>query len=118
MKFETNYNVNNNDRSIRNNFLDLEEFADTEKFDIIAIAESWLNTKNRDFLAEYDFPRYSIFSCDRGNVVGGGAIFYVNNTLYPCALETEKINNVDLVFVQLRNHNNKVIVYLIYRQPG
>ncbi len=120
MKFETNYNLKINARSIRIIFffLDLEELGDTEKFDIIAIAESCLNTKDRDFLAEYNFPGYSIFSCDRGNQVEGGAIFYVNNTLYPCAIQTEKINNVDLIFVELRNHNNKVIVYLIYRQPG
>ncbi len=43
---------------------------------------------------------------------------YVNNSLHPCAIQTEKINNADLIFVELRNHNNKVIVFLIYRPPG
>ncbi len=43
---------------------------------------------------------------------------YINNSLYPCTIQTEKINNVDLIFVELRNHNNKVIVCLIYRPPG
>ncbi len=43
---------------------------------------------------------------------------YINNSLYPCEIQTEKINNVDLIFVELRNHNNKVIVCLIYRPPG
>ncbi len=59
-----------NARSIRSFYLFifyLEELAVTEKFDIIAITESWLNTKDRDFLAEYDLPGYSIFSCDREN---------------------------------------------------
>ncbi len=50
-----------------NEFSDLEELVATEKFDIIAITESWLNTKDRDFLAEYNLHRYSIFSCDREN---------------------------------------------------
>ncbi len=43
-------------RSIRNKFSDLEELVATEKFAIIAITESWLNTKDRDFLAEYNLP--------------------------------------------------------------
>ncbi len=79
-----------NARSIRNIFLDLEELAATEKFDIIAITESWLNAKDRNFLAEYNLPGYSIFSCDRENGVGGALILYVNNSLYPCAIQTEK----------------------------
>ncbi len=37
-------------------FFDLEELVATEKFDIIAITDSWLNTKDRDFLAEYNLP--------------------------------------------------------------
>ncbi len=42
---------------------------------------------------------------------------YIINSLYPCAIQTEKINNVDLIFVELRN-NNKAIFCLIYRPPG
>ncbi len=64
-----------NARSIRNKFLDLKELAATDKFDIIAITESWLNTKDRDFVAEYILPGYSIFSCDRDNRAGGAVIF-------------------------------------------
>ncbi len=93
----------------------MEELVATEKFDIIAITESWLNTKDRDFLAGYNLPGYSIFRCDTENRAGGGVILYINNNLYPCVIQTEKINNVDLNFVELRNHNNKVIVCLIYR---
>ncbi len=107
-----------NARSTRNKFSDLEELIATENFDIIAITESRLNTKDRDFLAEYNLPGYSIFSCDRENWAGGGVILYINNNLYPCAIQTEKINNGDLNFVELRSHNNKVIVCLIYRPPG
>ncbi len=107
-----------NASSIGNKFPDLEELVATEKFETIAITESWLNTKNRDFLAEYNLPRYSIFSCDRENRSEGGVILYIKNNPYPCAIQTEKINNVDLNSVELRSHNNKVIVYLIYRPPG
>ncbi len=107
-----------NARSIRIKFSDLEELVATEKFDTIAITESWLNAKDRDFLAEYNLPGYSIFSCDRENRAESGVILYINNNLYPCAIQAEKINNIDLNSVELRSHNNKVIVCLIYRQPG
>ncbi len=80
-------------------FLDLEELAATEKFGIIAITESWLNTKVRDFLAEYILPLYSIFICDRESLLGGSVILYVKNSLYPCEIQTEKINNEDLIYV-------------------
>ncbi len=30
----------------------------------------------------------------------------------------KKINNVDLIFVELTNHNNEVIVSLIYQPPS
>ncbi len=96
----------------------MEELVATEKFDIISITESWLNTNDRDFLAEYNLPGYSIFSCDRENRAGGSVILYINNNLHPSAIQTEKINNVDLNFVKLRSHNNKVIVYLSYRPPS
>ncbi len=45
-----------NARNIRNKFLDLEELAATDKFGIIAITESWLNTKDRDFLQSIIYP--------------------------------------------------------------
>ncbi len=85
----------------------MEELVATEKFDI-AMTESWLNTKDKDFLAEYNLPGYSIFSCDRENRAGGDVNLYINNNLYACAIQTEKINNVDLNFVELKSHNNKV----------
>ena len=56
-----------NARSLRNKFSDLEAFASTEDFHIIAVSESWIYTENRDFLALYNLPSYSIFSCERQN---------------------------------------------------
>ncbi len=43
---------------------------------------------------------------------------YINNSLYPCTIQTEQITKVDLISVELRNHNNKVTVCLIYRPPS
>ena len=41
-----------NARSIRNKFVNLEEIVLADDYDIIGITESWLNTEDRDFLAE------------------------------------------------------------------
>ena len=78
-----------NVRSLRNKFSDLEALATSKDFHIIAVSESWINTKNRDILAEYNLPSYSIFSCERQNKKGG-VIFYVKANLKPTVLQTEK----------------------------
>ncbi len=45
-----------NARSIWNKFLDLEILTASDSYHIIVILESWLDTENRDFLAEYHLP--------------------------------------------------------------
>ena len=86
---------------------------------MIGITESWLDTTNRDFVAEYSLPDYSIFSCERENRTGGGVILYVHNSLQPIALKTEAVPNVDSLFVELKNKCNKskVTIGLVYRPP-
>ncbi len=95
-------------RNIRKEFLDSEELAATDKFDIIAITESWLNTKDRNFNAEYNLPGYSIFSCNRKNRVRGGlpveSPWIVTMIFIHVQYSLKKINNIDLIFVELSNH--------------
>ena len=43
-----------NARSLKNKFLDLETLATTDDFHIIGESKSWLNSENRDFLADYN----------------------------------------------------------------
>ena len=107
-----------NARSLRNKFTDLEALVTSEDYHIIGVSESWLNTVNRDFLAEYNLPGYLMFSCERANRTGGGALLYVKAGLHPSILEKEKINNVDSVLLQLKIHSKKFIIGLIYRPPG
>ena len=80
-----------NARSIRNKFIDLEALAASEKYHIIGVSESWLDTENRDFLAEYNLPGYSLFSCERNNRLGGGVILYVKDSLQISFIEKKKI---------------------------
>ncbi len=51
-----------NARSLRNKFEDLQVLAVTDDYDIIRVTESWLNTENRDFIAEYQLQvsQYSV----------------------------------------------------------
>ena len=86
--------------SFRNTFSDLEALASSKEFHIIAVLESWINTENRDFLAEYNLPSYSLFSCEWQNEKGEGVLLYVKASLNPTVLQTEKIDNVDVIFLQ------------------
>ena len=104
-------------RSLRNKFSELEALATSEDFHIIAVSESWINTENRDFLTEYNLPSYSIFSCKRQNKKGG-VLFYVKASLNPTVLQTEKIDNIDVIFLQLKTRPKKIIFGLIYRPPA
>ena len=73
-----------------------------DNYHVIGVTESWIDTSNRDFIAEYSLPEYAIFSCERENRVGGGAILYVHNSLYPTLAKTEKVNNIDRVFIEIK----------------
>ena len=106
-----------NARSLRNKFTDLEALAATEEYHVIGVAESWLDSTNRDFLAEYSLPGYSAFSCERENRPGGGVLLYVKASLHPTLVQTEVIDNVDVAIVQIKNRSRKVTLALVYRPP-
>ena len=38
-----------------------EEILLADNYDIIGITESWLNTEDTDFLAEYNIPGFTMF---------------------------------------------------------
>ena len=105
---------------MRNKFEDLETLAATDLYHIIGVTESWLDTSNRDFLAEFNLPGYSIFSCERENRMGGGVILYVHNSLQPSLVKTDEVPNVNTLFVEVRSECGKtrLIIGLVYRPPG
>ena len=108
-----------NARSLRNKFSDLEELAFTENYDVIGITESWLNTEQRDFLAEYDLPGYHVFSSERSNRAGGGVLLYIKFGFHPVVISKPSIDNTDCIFLQLRNDSHeKLTLALIYRPPA
>ena len=91
----------------------------TENYDVIGVTETWLNTENRDFLAEYKLPGYTIFEKSRTNRMGGGILFYVKDHLSPVQLVKPQIPNIDTLYLLLKdNLGKKIVLGLIYRPPA
>ena len=107
-----------NARSIRNKFEDLETLAAANDYHIIGVSESWLDTENRDYLAEYHLPGYSLFSCERRNRSGGGVLLYIKTSLQATLIDKEKICNVDTVFLNIIVHGRRLKIGIIYRPPN
>ncbi|MBW6351538.1 endonuclease/exonuclease/phosphatase family protein, partial [Pseudomonas aeruginosa] len=99
-----------NARSIRNKFSDLEELVFTENYDVIGITESWLNTEDRDFLAEYSLPGYVMFEKSRINRNGGGILLYIKESLNPTLLSKPQIVNIYTSFVLIKNNKDTKII--------
>ncbi len=104
---------------MRNKFSDLEALALFENYDIIGVTESWINTEERDFLAEFAIPGYCLFNSERKNKVGGGVLLYVKENLSPILLTKPTINNIDNIYVQIKNKSHsKLTVGITYRPPA
>ena len=103
---------------MRNKFHDLAAIAFLENFDIIGVTESWVNTEKRDFLAEYNIPGYSLFSCERSERTGGGVLLYVKPHLHPQVITKPQISNIDVKYVQILSGSEKLILALVYRPPA
>ena len=88
-----------NARYLKNKSLELEALATAEELHIIGVSESWINTDNRDFLAECNLQSYLMFSCEKQNEIGGGVLFYMIASVNPTVLQTEKKDNVDVIFL-------------------
>ena len=104
-----------NARSIRNKWLEFRGFIATESADLIAITETWINTSNRDFEAEYELPGYQMFRKDRQDRMGGGVLVYCRNHLQ------STINTInsphELIAVDIQGLGRKVQIIVVYRPP-
>ena len=101
-----------------NKFHDLAAIAFLENFNIIGVTESWVNTEKRDFLAEYNIPGYSLFSCERSERTGGSVLLYVKPHLHPQVITKPQISNIDVKYVQILSGSEKLILALVYRPPA
>ena len=63
-------------------------------------------------------PGYTLFSCERKNRAGGGVLLYVRASLHPVVIEKEPINNIDAIFLKVKDTSRNLILGLVYRPPG
>lgn len=88
------------------------------EYDVVCITESWLDTSNRDFVAEYSLRGYKIYNDDREGRNGGGVILYVSEKLNVVQLN---INNTvaefNAVGVEIKTDNFTFNLILAYRPP-
>lgn len=100
-KLQSSVSMNNalslihfNSRSLCTNFQDIKECVNQfQKFNIIAISETWL-TKERE--QEVKIEGYELFVSNRTNKKGGGAALYVSNE-FDCQLVNEMSTTIDNV---------------------
>lgn len=71
------------------------------KFNVIAICETWLNSKVPNSLLLSNFP-YTIVRSDRHNKGGGVCIFISHNVVY-CQVETPKIPNAEIISIDIHD---------------
>ena len=84
-------------------------------WDIVSITETWINTRDRDYIGEYSIEGYSIFHKDRLHKVGGGILIYIKEGLNPTEIKLN--NNHELICIEL-NLNIVVRLVLVYRPPN
>ena len=72
-----------NAQSIRNKMDLFRAMVASEKLDIIGVTESWIHEETRDYLGEFEIPRYKLFKKDRVGRGGGGFYFMLKKPSTP-----------------------------------
>ena len=63
-----------------------------EKFDVIAITETWLDSADKDFATEFEINGYNVYHKDRIGRIGGAVVIYVKDTITGYVSSTIKLN--------------------------
>ena len=86
-----------------------------EEYDVIGVTESWINTVNRDFWQNFQYPGtvYSVVKETKEREAGCSCTLKTN--LHPIAKSTTKIANINASFIQLNLQSRKIVIGIIYR---
>lgn len=103
-----------NVRSLLNNFDLFREHILDNNYSVVAISESWLSSNISDNVVKIN--NYSFVRQDRVGR-GGGVGLYVHNDFDCVILFTECVDSIEHLWVKLKNHNETIIVGVIYRPP-
>ena len=107
-----------NSRSLGNKINELRALVCTEKLDIVAVTETWMNLGNKHFKTEYNIDGYSLYNTDRtsGNR-GGGVAVYIRNSLNSCIKTGIKATEeAETIWVEIKDIQHSIIlgVVLVY----
>ena len=86
-----------------------------QKFQIICVSETWLDRTIEDDIVS--LPDYQLFRKDRDRH-GGGVTIYALNSLPVKYLTDLSIEGVEIVSIEVKLLNKKIIIACIYRPPG
>ena len=87
------------------------------EFDIIALSETFLSSTTPD--SKLELPGFnSIIRRDRTTGAGGGVAFYASRCLVTKRREDIENQHVELLWVEVRLHNNKFLFGVVYRPPN
>ena len=97
----------------------LRGIASVEKFDVIALTETWLNMSDKDFETEVHIQGYNLYHKDRVGRRGGGVALYVRDSLQSYSVSSIKVdNNQESLWVEIKEGNEKLLMGLVYRPPN
>ena len=96
------------------------EATETElsNIDVICLTETWLDHRISDdslALTEYTC---TLYRRDRGRDTYGGICVYVKNELYSCCRNDLEVEDIECVWLEIHNHNRKVLIGTFYRPPN
>ena len=108
-----------NSRSVRNKIDLLRGLASVERPAVIAITETWIDTKERDFKSEFEIEGYNIFQKDRNGRAGGGVAIYVENSLNCFTSRTVETGaNSETLWVEIVKGRERLLLGCVYRPPS
>ena len=97
----------------------LRGLACVEKFDIIALTETWLDMSGKVFDPEVKIDGYTLFYKDRENRRGGGVALYIRDTLQCCINSKIKTDSkTESLWVDIKEGSQTAVMGLVYRPPN
>ena len=89
-------------------------------FNVIGITESRIK-RNQKALSNIEIPNYKVEQCSTESAIGRALLYIKNDILYKVRndLKMYKSKNVESIFTEIINTNNKdIVVGCVYRHPG
>ena len=81
----------------------------------IAVSESWIS---QSIQSNFNIPGYQAFHCCRPAGTGGGSAIYAASQLSPCQLHNPPFTTAEVVCVQIKSKNQRIVICQIYRPPS